>query len=85
MTQYLSANAIPDTGHDGLPGGKPAELRRLLGEAQHADARQKWLGAQNLLRMSQFPSTLARMIEGSAAEARWKSLRPHRQRASGHD
>jgi hypothetical protein len=33
MTQYLSANAIPDTGHDGLPGGKPDELRRLLGEA----------------------------------------------------
>jgi hypothetical protein len=41
MTQYLSANATPDTGHDGLPGGKPDELRRLLGEAQHADARQK--------------------------------------------
>jgi hypothetical protein len=41
MTQCLSANTIPDTGCDGLLGGKPAELRRLLGKAQHADAGQK--------------------------------------------
>jgi hypothetical protein len=45
----------------------------------------KALGTQGVMKVSQFPSTLARMIEGSAAEARWKSLRPHRRRASGHD
>jgi hypothetical protein len=85
MTQYLSTNDIPSSDRNGLLRGKPAKLRILLGEVQHADARQKRLGIQDVMRMSQFPSTLARMIEGSAAEARWKSLRPHRQRASGHD
>ena len=70
MTQHLSANAISGTGCNGLLCGKPAELRTLLGEAQHANARQKWLDTQDVMRMSQFPSTLARMIEGSAVEAR---------------
>jgi hypothetical protein len=69
MTQHFSANAIPGTGRNGLLRGKPAELRMLLGEAQNADARQKWLDTQNMMRVSQFPSTLARMIEGSAVGA----------------
>ncbi len=85
MIQYLSANAISGTGRNGLLCGKPAELRTLLGEARHADTRQKWLDIQDVMRMSQFPSTLARMIEGSAVGPCWKSSRPRRRRVSGHD